>query len=207
MIKLNRSHLTALILVALGAMALPAQAGRPSNPGNGGGQGNVSLGSCSLTDLSTSATACLGYVGGNDSAGELAALVGGASWNGLALASLTQYKDSAATVVGSSVSLFDAVQSASDESKGSLSFLRTISGPFIVTLKGGNEVAAYYYAGGVSAGTVFSFDIPGTSGAGFSHASVFAATSAITAAVPEPQTYAMLLAGLAALGFVARRRA
>ena len=28
----------------------------------------------------------------------------------------------------------------------------------------------------------------------------------ITAAVPEPQTYALLLAGLAAIGFAARRK-
>jgi hypothetical protein len=31
-------------------------------------------------------------------------------------------------------------------------------------------------------------------------------TVTITAAVPEPSTYAMLFAGLAAVGFVARRR-
>jgi hypothetical protein len=203
MIKLNRTTLAALAFAAIGAAALPAHAGKPTNPGNG----NVSLGHCSVTDLSASATACLGYVGGNDSAGELATLVGGASWNGLALSTLTQHKDTLVSFgAGSSTALFDAVKSSTDASQGSLSFLQNISSPFIVTLKGGNEIAAYYFGSGLQAGSVLSFNIPGTQGAGFSHASVFAAGSSITAAVPEPETYALMLAGLVAVSFVARRR-
>jgi hypothetical protein len=49
-------------------------------------------------------------------------------------------------------------------------------------------------------GTSFSFAF------GDSKADQFYLNSLTVTAVPEPQTYAMLLAGLAAMGFVARRR-
>jgi hypothetical protein len=35
----------------------------------------------------------------------------------------------------------------------------------------------------------------------------FGTNDGLTAAVPEPETYALMLAGLGAIGFVARRRA
>ena len=59
MIKLNRTTLAALAFTVIGAAALPAHADKPVKPGNG--IGNVSLGNCSVTDLSANATACLGY--------------------------------------------------------------------------------------------------------------------------------------------------
>ena len=199
-----QTFLRTLALAALASSAVAAHAVKPANPGNSGS--NIDLGACQLTDLSIAAIACAGYAGGNDSPSELATLVGGSSWQGLALASLTQYKDTATAAGVSTVALFDTAQSTTDESKGSLSFLQNISGRFIITLKGGNETAAYLMGQGVTAGTVLNFDIPGTKSAGLSHASVYVASSAITAAVPEPETYALMLAGLVAVGFVARRR-
>ena len=80
---------------------------------------------------------------GNDSAAELVSLVGASTWNGLALASLTQYRDTlVSSGAGSSTALFDGVKSGADASQGSLSFLQTLSAPFIVTLKGGKVLAA-----------------------------------------------------------------
>jgi hypothetical protein len=46
----------------------------------------------------------------------------------------------------------------------------------------------------------------GVAGAGGTMQGTYPISQSITAAVPEPETYAMMLAGLGLLGFVARRR-
>jgi len=71
-----------------------------------------------------------------------------------------------------------------------------------------------FYKNGGNDNKVLSFDSPLTAAAdtvastriGGARASFLSATLTYTAAVPEPETYAMLMAGLGLLGLVARRR-
>jgi hypothetical protein len=89
---------------------------------------------------------------------------------------------------------------------GTLSFDTPQFGYFVLGLKGGPDYSLYLFNGGSTGITSLNFDTlgittgGGRAGPGLSHAALF------TNAVPEPDTYALLLAGLAGVGFVARRR-
>lgn len=207
----------ALLTAATVAHAVPMH-GPHTNPGQGAGVGNTATSLCSASDLGGLASDCLGYVDGNDSNSALATLANGAQWHGLVLDDLAQYKDETKGS-GSTTPLFDVRQSPDDASRGVLTFLQTMAGPFVLTLKGGDTWAAYYVAGGATAGTTVQFDIPGEQGRGLSHASVYSATAPSPTrstdlpppgnAVPEPATAALVLLALGAVGgsrWQARRR-
>lgn len=83
--------------------------------------------------------------------------------------------------------------------------------PFVVSLRAGNAFSLFHFAapavpvsslGFTTLGV--SFDNGGGGGSGLSHAAVFAPQQ--VTAIPESPTYALLIAGLAALAFMARRR-
>ncbi|HEY6135372.1 MAG TPA: PEP-CTERM sorting domain-containing protein [Rubrivivax sp.] len=115
-----------------------------------------------------------------------------------------QYKDNN-TGVGSDVSQIDFEQGANGA--GSLTFGVALTDPFVISVKLGQRWSAYLFDLDVSAGTTWDFAYAGesTQGLGLSHGSLFTG-ELVTNPVPEPETYALMLAGLAAVSFVARRR-
>jgi hypothetical protein len=91
---------------------------------------------------------------------------------------------------------------------GTLTFDSPISGEFIIGLKAADNFS-YYLFDAASPITSLTFDTTAGVGVnqrgmpqGLSHANLYVGVTA----VPEPETYALMLAGLAIMGWFARRR-
>lgn len=186
------------------------QGGTSSGQGNGNGSGNLPA-ECNVFDVWNDAThatasACQGYTPGNDSAPQVFKLINANSWF-MGGSQLTLHKDSNVGD-GSSNSLFDVVGGDGDTSKGHLTLLQDIGLPFVLTLRGRNEWAAYYFEQGSAAGTRFDFDIPGAEGAaGLSHASIVVDPPGPNGgSVPEPDSLLLTLGALGGAAAMRRRR-
>jgi len=171
------TRLSTLALAATAALAAtPAFAAFPND--------------CSVNDTFVAATACAGVYTSNNG-------------NNLGAGNTTIADlDAAFGVLGWSLSVGELV--ADEATTGLITLNPAVSGPFAIAIKSGSARSGggynlYFYDASVT--NVSSLEFFSTpAGKELSHASLY------TAAIPEPGTYALLIAGLGAVGFVARRR-
>lgn len=161
-----------------------------------------SAGNCAVSVLSPAADACRGTFAGNNlgnsdpGAAATEAYIN-ATW-GLGLDGIAGTSDSF------------TVNSPADAS-GAAGFQVNLgsaySGDFVVALKQANGFSLYFYDNELPTQFItFSTNagFGGNGNQGISHFTLYG--GAVVPGIPEPETYALMVAGLAAVGFVARRR-
>lgn len=182
---------------ALVALSLPAQA--LTATGLSCNNGNVMT-----NGFEPDALACSGAWAGNDSQ-QMTELLAQLS---LDFASVVG-TDATFTVLGKSDDSGSGpfVSNMENATSGTLTFDTAQTGYFAISLKASDAFSVYLFNGGDAGVTSIDFSTLGVSvngngnAQGLSHATLIGVTP-----IPEPETYALMLAGLGAVGLMARRR-
>lgn len=188
-------------LLAAGMVSIPASAATLSLNG-------VKCGATLLTDQQPGFTACLGAFTGNmdNQLGAIfSTMAKSTANNGLGFSTSTYFSSENYSVKGNPFS-----QNEGSRDDGVINFDMALTGSFVLGLKQGNGFALYQFdaskvVGGISSILYDTNGVKTNGGMGLSHAGFFG-TPVMLTPVPEADTYAMMLAGLGVLGFVARRR-
>ena len=156
----------------------------------------ISSSACSLIAVDPSATACGGLFSGNNVGS------GNSSSPGEVLTDayiLSRWGVSADGVT------FDSPADTSAGAGWTFSLGAEYSGDFVVAVKQGDAFSLYFYdnVASLSSVTYLGYGGTGILDAGVSHFTVYGNS---VPAIPEPETYALMLAGLGAIAFMARRR-
>lgn len=94
---------------------------------------------------------------------------------------------------------------SSNGTSGTLTFDSAITGFFAISLMGANSFSMYLFNGGTTGISSIDYSMLGVSVNGNGMTQDLSHAALITP-VPEPQTYALLAAGLGIVGWLARRR-
>jgi len=205
-----RHALKTLVLTAIAALALPALAGKPANTPGGapGGSPTVAAPGCAFGDLTgVTVNGCTGFFSGNLLSGGTGGTVSG-----------TIAAELAALGVANASSATYLEKIASNNGLFSVDFNLPLAGITVIGLHlgGGSDKFGSNIPGGATA--FYRFDAGSTGLDSFGLASYMTASSGVAIfqtstplaapalAVPEPESYTLALAGLAAMALVARRR-
>lgn len=227
--KINRKLFGALLAAGMMGAVSQAYAAKPApapTPGYcSGGTATEGISAGNMTFNSINANDCYGMVAGNISGTGSGGNDGPAELNNMSWGTGWTYFDSTDAKSGAAFMGLQFSVTAVDGSPGTWTLTGTdtnagaplnfpTSLDFAVGLKAGSEYALWGFDNalvnsGANSGT---FSIVFTNGGGnnpdLSHLIVFGreASGGSIAAIPEPETYAMLLAGLGLVGFAARRK-